>query len=108
MNNYDITLKVTAEQLLSAFEILNNEPPALGFYDSKDQKRMKHFYSLWADLRKKVAQKHLAIDGKKKPSNFKLKYYQAFTLHQILEVYGFQHFHLSAQQLFDQLDQKLS
>lgn len=104
MNNYDITLKVTAAQLLDALEILNIAPPELGQYDSKHQKRMKHFYSLWADLREKVAKKHISIEGKKKPSNFKLKYHLAATLYQIMEVYGF---HQSAQPLFDQLNQKL-
>lgn len=104
MNNYNITLKVTDSQLLEAFIILSHEPPEIGGYDTKDQPRMKHFYSLWADVKAKVAKKHISIEGKKKPSNLKLKYYEAATLHQILSIYDKPHY---AQQLFNQLDQKL-
>lgn len=104
--NYDITLKVTEAQLLEAFSLLTNEPPPLGAYQDKDQKRMKHFYSLWAEVKAKVAKKHISIDGKKKPCTFKLKYYEAATLHQILNVYDRRPHY--AQQLYDQLDQKLA
>lgn len=103
--NFDITLKVTNLQLVEAFVIISHEPPEIGIYASKDQSWMKHFYSLWADLRTKLGKKVLNSQGNKKPSTLKLKYYEAATLHQILGIYDKTGY---AQQLYDQLDQKLA
>lgn len=103
--NFDITLKITNHQLVEVFEILSNNPPDIGMYAAKDQKRMKHFYSLWADVRSKIGKKVLNKQGNHKPSSLKLKYYEAATLHQILGIYDKAHY---AQQVYDQLDQKLA
>ncbi|PKP26613.1 MAG: hypothetical protein CVU03_03495 [Bacteroidetes bacterium HGW-Bacteroidetes-2] len=103
--NFDITLKVTNLQLVEAFAIILHEPPEIGLYATKDQRRMRHLYSLWADLRSKLGKKVLNNQGNQKQSSLKLKYYEAATLHQILGLYDKPSY---AQQLYDQLDQKLA